>query len=745
MRNQLSSYILWLIAISAGVCYGQQIELKVGSLTVDPASATVASCVQIPILINDPMSGRDLRDMTFTVEFSGDTGIIDGGIAVNMVVANAFSGAPQTGLSNPGTDLDNINPAPGPGSPSCSAIFNQATEGSGAPIDFLQGTGAASWFINNNQGAIGRKQGFVIDPFANGSISSSVAGDQLIAVLEIPIIANPGVAQLLITATPNGVVTDANVFTWDDGTDSDGKRVQISESLSLPVAPAVVNFFDVVDCAGATASPDPATWADPNDGGLGGVLFFSFPGTSLVDHVHLTGSGGLDLTIGSGGATTAVAIDTTTDSSPDPATNPNTYTAVYNVEFPPASGTFVSGAPCNINVPWAAPSCTVAFTNTPVVGMSTDINVTLVNAQWDGARYGVLDANGMMVDLVVPSAGAGTNTLQFNGVFPIAAVAPGDAGIYQVTGSGPGGPFNCSVNLVLDPPVNMTNCATITTAVIGGSVDIDLQGNAGTIDFTVIYNGTTYDNLPAGVFSLPNISSNAPTIEIRANGFDAMGNPIFDSIICNLNFAAATCFATQNPDSTVTPVDVGTVITLTLTTTGAVSATANGVPMSVVAGTPGVTDMVTWEATHVAVADTIISGVATNPDAMTVQCDWAIDINCIDPSIVSVAQVGDVGVTIAGTFGCTYTVRITQHNSGTSSDYDVSIDTLIDPLLNTGTGTLNVVVPPDSWIEVGQQGFPTATAMVHTVPTLGIWALIGFVILLMASALYFMRRPSLSK
>jgi hypothetical protein len=408
------------------------------------------------------------------------------------------------------------------------------------------------------------------------------------------------------------------------------------------------------------------------------------------------------------------------------------------------SGTFVGGAACNVNVPWEQPSCTVEFTAVPIIGMDTNIDVTLVNAQWDGSKYATLDANGTMVDLITPDSGAGTNTLVFNDVFAIMGIDAGDVGEYAVSGTGPGGSFECSTFLTLEAPDNLTDCNAITPAAIQGSVDIDLQGNLGVVDFTVVYDGTTYDNLPSGMFNLPGINGNATTVLIQANGFDAMGNPMSDDLVCPLDYVLPTCLATQDPDSTVTPVDVNTVITLTLETTGAVAATVDGVPMTVTSGTPGSADPVTWEATHVAVADTVLTGEATNPDGETVQCTWTIDINCIDPSIVSVASVGEVGITIFGTFDCEYTVRITQHNTGQSNDYTVLIDNLVDPVLNTGTGTLNVTVPPDAWIEVGQLGFPSATDMVPTVPTLGEWGMIAFVGLLLLAALVFMRRRSIT-
>lgn len=199
-----------------------------------------------------------------------------------------------------------------------------------------------------------------------------------------------------------------------------------------------------------------------------------------------------------------------------------------------------------------------------------------------------------------------------------------------------------------------------------------------------------------------------------------------------------TCdMATQNPDSAVTPVDVGTVITLTLVTTNAVSATIDGVPMTAVIGTPGVDPVITWEATHVAVADVTLTAVVTDGGgAMTsAGCAWFIDISCDDPVIVSVAPVGGVGIVIGGTPDCTYTVRVTTHASGSVVEYDVTVGP-------NGLGTLNIVVPADVWIEVGQQGFPQPTDSARTVPTLSQWGLMAFCLLLLGLGVYYKRRHS---
>ena len=277
-------------------------------------------------------------------------------------------------------------------------------------------------------------------------------------------------------------------------------------------------------------------------------------------------------------------------------------------------------------------------------------------------------------------------------------------------------------------PNNTTDCSAIGTVNIGGSATIPLSGT-GVTDFTVVYNGTTFAGLPAGDFTLPNLSGDAPTVLIQANDSGAS-----DDVVCTLDFATPTCMATQDPDSSVTPVDIGTVLTLTLVTTGAVSATIDGVPMTLVSGTAGTDESLTFEATSTVIMNTTLVATITNPNGETSTCSWEISANCEEPTLVSVASVGQTGIEIGGTFGCTYSVFITDKQTGAETIYDVEITS------PGGTGTLNIVVPPDSNICVGFQGQPNPGCSFGTVPTLGTWGLILFVVLLLAGALRMQRR-----
>jgi hypothetical protein len=145
-------------------------------------------------------------------------------------------------------------------------------------------------------------------------------------------------------------------------------------------------------------------------------------------------------------------------------------------------------------------------------------------------------------------------------------------------------------------------------------------------DWDVNYNGVT-TNLPSGTtdFTIFNIVGNTQDVIIDANGFDGK-TPVADSISCTIPYDAPTCSASQVPDSTVNPVDVGTVITLTLNTTNAVDAIIDSVPMTPDVN-PDSNAAVSWSATTTAISDTTLFGNATNPEGESIQCSWEIVTN----------------------------------------------------------------------------------------------------------------------
>jgi hypothetical protein len=732
-----------------GPSFGQ-IQLVIGDLTVDPADITAGACIQVPIMINDPdMNGRMLKDITFTVEISGDTGVIDGIISDSFLVANAFgAGATFTGITNPGTDLSNVNAEP---TPSCSAIFNQATVGSGPAIDFEMGSANATWFINNNGGGVGRKSGFVIN-FGGQVIGTTIMNtNQLIGVLEIPIVGSPPPSQLVVTATPNAMVTDANIYTYDDGTrvDENGDRVDITEDFDLTGAEGTVNLVAPINCDPGDVTitdnyggtPGALNWrdlaADANNNG--GDITLTIDHSANVEEIRIATAGG-DIIVPAVGTQTMVDLNTEDDGFPSGAVTTNNFEVYFRFDF--MGMTVESDTPCAESVTWAAAVADLTGPTPQIIGNMFTFDITLTNARSSGGVFGTLTPpSDPVIDLTSPTNVSGeTNVLTFEHV--IATLDNGDAGTWTLDTSGPG-----TGNTASDTFIISFNCPTNTTASAANPVTI---GSSVTVTFSAtdqlgwrveypIGNTVFSTNDPLVTsFDVPNVNGTDDMVRVCATGFG--GNPpgaCEECVDVQLVYANPTCMASQSPDSTVTPVDVGTVITLTLTTTGAVAAELEGIPMAVASGTPGVTDVVVWEATHVAVADTVLQATATNPDGVEATCDFVIDINCIDPLIEYVAPVGQVGITISGTPGCDYTVRVTTHNTGSSTDYTVNVG--LD-----GLGTLDIVIPPDAWIEVGQLGIPVVTDSVMTVPILGEWGFIAFIMLLVGAGVFYMRKRRLA-
>ena len=96
--------------------------MNIGSVTVNVGDLGDGACIQVPITMVDPLPNRDLRDLNFNVELSGDTDIIAGGVATMMIVANGFDGSLHPGIADPGQDLENLNPPGSPGA-TCPQVF----------------------------------------------------------------------------------------------------------------------------------------------------------------------------------------------------------------------------------------------------------------------------------------------------------------------------------------------------------------------------------------------------------------------------------------------------------------------------------------------------------------------------------------------------------------------------------------------------------------------------------------------
>ncbi len=250
----MKAFCLWSIPLIGGLAFGQ-VKIVVGDLNLADTGHPQAFCAQIPVyLLDEERDGRAYISINFTIGISGDTEIVQGGVAANMVVAGGFT-ALDGGIRNPGQDLNNQGNTPT--TPSCTTIHNAATEGyPGA--DFVAGAvPGTAWFLNNNGSSQGYKTGFIIDFNLNPIGYSELGVAQLIAVLELPISANPGAKTLTITALSNALAPDGNSYQWQD----DGSLFSDAFDLSAGVGhlrfcpqTLVSHPDDVVACPGDDVS-----------------------------------------------------------------------------------------------------------------------------------------------------------------------------------------------------------------------------------------------------------------------------------------------------------------------------------------------------------------------------------------------------------------------------------------------------------------------------------------------------------
>ena len=207
--------VLVLFGWLATVPLSAQLKLVIGDLSIASEHLNEPTCVQIPIFIQDPdMQGRYLAVVNYVLELTGDVGIIDGGVATDMLVVRGFYTSNDTGVTNPPTDLENLSPVNDP-SPLCGNIINQAILGGSEHI-FATGTNnLLNWILNNNYESMGFKLALALDIF-NVEALAQLTQDELylVGVLEIPLIANPGDAQITISVVDPMVSTDPAWYNW---------------------------------------------------------------------------------------------------------------------------------------------------------------------------------------------------------------------------------------------------------------------------------------------------------------------------------------------------------------------------------------------------------------------------------------------------------------------------------------------------------------------------------------------------
>ena len=722
-----------LAAFGTLTAYGQTVTFTAEELIVPPNDITTTKCVQVGIFMTYTGAQQNWGHFEASLDYTAPVGFLDGNPFVNVT---DFANPPKAGLTNPGTVMSNSSGNTTP----CAAgdIINSATQG-GSAITLMQGAGGTPAVVTESvvAGAVD------ITSLSLGNLFSPADGETyLMAILEFPLAASQGNGQIDITfraGAANNFITDG-VTTLDAMLD-DG-FIQVFQTQDCD-ATNNATFADNVGSnststtAGNTLSVD---YLDAAWGGPGAEVDVTINFGAAVEAYQLVDDQGFDT-----GVVMVAGPGSDTQTVNPAAVATTNYTLTY-FTLGLDGITLTPGTPCTMAVSYNAPAVVADWNVGAAPGLQGTLTVSLTNASPVGGVFGTIDVPNGATGLADPTnitnaltptgTSGGTVTLE-----PIDQIIPDGtwAGPYVVaTQNVSGATANDTATLGFTCPSNNTS-AVVGTVTIGDTIDLTLAADD-VISYDVTYNGVT-TNLPGDTttFTTPNNAmASATSITVAANGVGPDGMPCDDTVVITLDWDAPVCDSTtQNPDSTVTPVDVGTVITLTLITSGATTATINGTPMSVTAGTPGTDETVTWEATHTAVADTTVTATITGPDGDSTTCTWTIDINCIDPVIVSVATVGSTGITIFGTPDCVYTVSVTDSN-GNVTLFDITAGP-------DGFGTNNsFVIPPDATIAVGQQTLPNITDSVRTVPTLGEWGLMAFVALLMVAGVSFMRKRRLA-
>ncbi len=738
MRNMAVGLVLAVVGVSA---MAQSVTFRAGQLTVPPSQVTSTKCVQVGLYMTftGPAS-VDWFQLQSRVSYTLPSGtFLAGNPFVNV---SDFNNPPKAGLTSPGTVQTNTGGTTTPCAP--GDIINRVTLGQGPAINLMTGVTNADLVDETvDTGLMTINISSV--KFSQAMFTTDPGVEYLFAIIEFPLAGNQGNGQIDINFV-GGFNSLINPTTNLAATTTDG-FVQVFETVGCGDANNFVVFDDGIGANSVSTQNSPTgntlniDYLDPAYGGVGGQIDATINYASPVVAYQITGDDGTD---------TGQVMVTAPGSSME-TFNPTNAATVYTVTFFVLGldgVTLVPGSTCTITAGWNPATCTATWTNNGIGGANSTLVVTLTNVSPSGGVAAEVDvpngATGLTDPTQILTTDTPTSTSGGTATFTVIDQSIPDgswAGTYTVQNyanvAGAAG-ATCSDVLGFTCPSGVSASSLAGPATIGMTLDVNLAGSD-VLSWDVTYDGVT-QNLPstATMATVGPVTDSANTVTVTGNGVGPDGLPCTDSTTLTLDYVAPNCdSATQNPDSTVTPVDVGTVITLTLVTSGAVSAEIDGVPMMQVAG--GATNTRTWEATHVAVADTVVTATIANPDdpAETAECTWVIDINCIDPTIVSVAPIGQTGITIGGTPDCTYTVRITDHINGTFQLYDVTVGA-------DGLGVLNIVVPPDSWIEVGQEMLPTVTDSFRTVPTLGEWGLIFFVLLLMTAGVFFMRKKRLA-
>jgi len=766
---------VFLIASLMGcLAFAQSLSYRTEVFSVAPEGANYTA--QVGVFVNNT-SGADIDALAINA-------IID----YNVPGPATLTGAPIyegfDGTTVPPTVTGLTDPASATTGEPNASLHNSVTASMGADIPFLaQGPGALA--VDGSGVAGNATSGTVSFTLAGtGQPILSVANntEELFLIIAFSVTGDMSVGTIELDFDQSAPTNNALI--GDDGI----TLIPAGIAPQAPMNDGLVTLFAPVDCMGGdltgedlniagapTAGSLALSWTQPGVmGGNGGELQLNISDPMGIDRIGIDYPGGTVNVTPAGGTTVTFLTDGSGSSgvmSPLASDASSMYTVFYEVEFPPMSGTFVRGAGCSFTATWAAASATIVSVPSPVTfGAAFDIDVTCTNCEDQGGFFGVLSSTAVnlpgTVNAVAPTSVA-QNVLTFDNIYQqVGAAGNDDTGGYTFDqwAEPQGTPGSVDLSIFFQCPTNNTNCGAFPLVDIGDDpVTLPIAADFAA-DIDVTYNGVT-TNYPGGttMADIGPIVGDVQDVTVTANGFDNMGQPCDDEVICDLDFNPPTCMnPTQNPDSTVTAVDPGTMIALGLSTTNAVDvelfiggmSIGNMTPMT----DPLVNYAVDWTFNYTASAPLTIDATVTNPDGETTTCSWVIDVNCAaiitgvsgTPSnlLVEIEGVGDV-------VGIDYNIWAAPCGGAIDDPVpagavNLGVITLVDPVgggFVAGNGVFTNV-PPDSCIYVTCASDLTDTTLdvfvIRVVPTLGQWGLVIFATLLMAAGVFFMRRKRIA-
>jgi len=760
MKN-MKLLVAWLILAIAGTSlYAQSVTFRVEELTIAPSAVTGDSCVQVGIFMDYTGPTSTWGHFEASLDFAYPAGFLSA--TTGFVDLSDFSVPGDPGIASPGLVLSNSSASTTP----CAIadIFNSATLG-GVAVPFMTGAGGAPAVVTEAYVDGGAGTGTIdLTSLSFGSLFTTEDGQSyLMAIIEFPL-AGPGTnGQIDVTFRNAGpadnFITDG-VTTVNPGLFLDG-YVQVFDTVACGDGTNYADFTDSVGSGTAsTQNGDDSIgldYLDPALGGVGGEMEATINYGANVVGYQITGDDGYDSGV------VAVAGPGSSNETINPSSA--NATTIYDITFFVLGldgVTLVPGTACQLTATWNDAACTLTWQNNGIGGANSVLTATITNALPTALVYGQVDVpNGAagLADPIDIVAGDLTGTAGGTATFVIIDQSIPDgtwAGDYTLSSFGsPSGvtPTDCVAPLGFVCPSNVTITSITNPVTIGGAITVEFSGDDVTNGFDVIYNGTTTSNATSP-FALPNTADGSVlTVEVVGNGFGPDGSPCTDSDTITLTFEAASCgVVTLDPPPPVDGYAVGdTITTMEIEVTGASSVTIDGVACTPSLD-PDTNATVTWTYPNPynVMGPASLAVIATNPNGTVTNCDdIVIDVDCAEANIVGIPSANTTGdIVVEGIPGLTYTVMYSPVCGQVQFDIIVDAQPAAVPADVTiganGFGYLsNVTVVPDVCYYLVCPGDVIASSLrVMTVPTMGEWATIAFIMLVMVAGLVVLRKKN---